>query len=557
MSQTPVREALGRRSDGVFISADNRPKILLVDDRADKLLALEVALASLGQNLVSAHSGAEALRLLLQHDFAVIILDVSMPTMDGFETAVLIRERKKSELTPIIFVSAVDCTDSHLARGYSLGAVDYIPAPIVPEILRAKVSFFVELYKKTEQLKQQAEIEAQLIRAEAARQQAEEANRAKDRFLAMLSHELRTPLTPILVSSLALSKDQKVPGRIRKELQNIARNVQLEARLIDDLLDISRINQGKLSLALETVDIDALLESALVICAESISAKRLVVHRELQATNSRLYGDPGRLQQVFWNLIKNAVKFTPPNGEIILRSSNSAPGWLRVEVIDTGLGITPEALPKVFDAFEQATPSGFEGLGLGLTISKTIVELHHGRIIAFSPGANRGATFVVELPNTIQNEVDTPSSRTATIASAQDATTEPVARIRILLVDDHRDTAAAVRLFLARAGYEVSVANNVSDALRLVEQQSFDLLLSDIALPDGNGWDLLQHLRELGHSFPGIALSGYGMEDDIARNYAAGFQAHLTKPFSPRQLQSVIDQVLDKVVAKLRSEGDH
>jgi signal transduction histidine kinase len=546
MTHTPLREALGRRSDSVFIPEDDRPKILLVDDRADKLLALEVALASLGQNLVSARSGAEALRLLLQHDFAVIILDVSMPTMDGFETAELIRERKRSELTPIIFVSAVDCSDSHLTRGYSLGAVDYIPAPIVPEILRAKVSFFVELYKKTEQLKQQAEIEAQLIRAEAARKQAEEANRAKDRFLAMLSHELRTPLTPILISSLALSKDRKVPGRVRKELQNIARNVQLEARLIDDLLDISRITQGKLSLALENVDIDALLESALGICAKDISAKSLVLHRELEATRSRLCGDPGRLQQVFWNLIKNAIKFTPPNGEMTLRSSNSAPGWLRVEVIDTGLGITPEALPKVFDAFEQANPSGFEGLGLGLTISKAIVELHRGRISAFSPGANKGATFVVELPNTIQNEVETPSSKTATIASAQDATTEPVAPIRILLVDDHRDTAEAIRLFLVRAGYEVSVAHNLSDALRLVEQESFDLLLSDIALPDGKGWELIQHLRQHGYSFPGIALSGYGMEDDIARNYAAGFDAHLTKPFSPRHLQSVIDQVLDK-----------
>jgi CheY-like chemotaxis protein len=358
---------------------------------------------------------------------------------------------------------------------------------------------------------------------------------------------LRTPLTPILVSSLALSKDREVPGRVRKELQNIARNVQLEARLIDDLLDISRINQGKLSLVLENVDIDALLESALGICAEDISAKRLVVHRELQATNSRLYGDPGRLQQVFWNLIKNAVKFTPPNGEITLRSSNSAPGWFRVEVIDTGIGITPEALPKVFDAFEQATPSGFGGLGLGLTISKAIVEQHQGRISAFSPGANKGATFVVELSDIVQSQAETPSSRAATFASVQDTTKEPVAPVRILLVDDHRDTVAAVRLFLVRAGYEVSVAHNVSDALRLVEQQSFDLLLSDIALPDGNGSDLLQHLREHGHSFPGIAVSGYGMEDDIARNYAARFHAHLTKPFSPRHLQSVIDQVLDKV----------
>ena len=217
-------------------------------------MALETVLASLGQNLVLAHSGTEALRHLLQQEFALIMLDVSMPGMDGFETASLIRQRRNSELTPIIFISAINYSDTHLSRGYSLGAVDYILAPIVPEILRAKVSFFIELHRKTEQLKRQAETQAQLIREQAARAEAEAANKAKDRFLAMLSHELRTPLTPILFASSILSQDPTVPEHIREELKIIARNVELEARLIDDLLDLTQITQGKLNLTFETAD---------------------------------------------------------------------------------------------------------------------------------------------------------------------------------------------------------------------------------------------------------------------------------------------------------------
>ena len=294
-------------------SADDGVNILLVDDRPDKLMALEIVLGSLGQNLVLAHSGTEALRHLLQQEFALIVLDVSMPGMDGFETASLIRQRSNSALTPIIFISAINYSEIHLSRGYSLGAVDYIPAPIVPEILRAKVSFFIELYRKTKQLKRQAEIQVQLIREQAARAEAEAANKAKDRFIAMLSHELRTPLTPILFASSILSQDPTVPDRIREELKIITRNVELEARLIDDLLDVTRISQGKLNLAFETADVHELLQSALRICSREISAKNLTVQLVLEATEHRIRADAARLQQIFWNLIQNAVKFTPPD----------------------------------------------------------------------------------------------------------------------------------------------------------------------------------------------------------------------------------------------------
>ena len=285
-----------------------------------------------------------------------------MPDMDGFETAALIRQRPRCELVPIIFVSAVNYSDTHLARGYSLGAVDYISAPIVPEILRAKVSFFIELHKKNELLKRQAELETELIRAQAAREQAEAASSAKDRVLAMLSHELRTPLTPILLATSILSEAPSVPDEIRNELKNIARNVELEARLIDNLLDATQLSLGKFSLMLEMIDVNTLLHFALKICRHDITAKELTVHCDLAATENDLRADPARLQQVFWNLIKNAVKFTPPKGTITIRSSTPEPGRLRLEVVDSGIGIAVSELSKIFDPFEQARQTEFGGI---------------------------------------------------------------------------------------------------------------------------------------------------------------------------------------------------
>jgi signal transduction histidine kinase len=523
--------------------ADHRVKILLVDDRPDKLMALQIVLAGSGQELVLAHSGREALRHLLQEEFALIVLDVSMPGMDGFETASLIRQRSNSELTPIIFISAINYSEVDLSRGYSLGAVDYISAPIVPEILRAKVSFFIELHRKTEQLKRQAEMQVQLAREQAARAEAEAANKAKDRFIAMLSHELRTPLTPILFASSILSQDPTVPERIREELKIITRNVELEARLIDDLLDVTRITQGKLNLAFETADANELLRSALRICSRDISAKNLTVHLELNAVGHRVRADAARLQQICWNLIQNAVKFTPPSGQITLRSSNLPGAWFRLEVIDSGIGITSDALPRIFDPFEQAGGAGAGGLGLGLAISKAIVELHGGRIFASSAGADHGAIFVIELPNVV-------SGPTEGFVGEMDRS-KPKPRTRgnpahphILLVDDHVDSVRPMQLFFEAIGCEVTTAHTVATALGVANDKKFDLLVSDIGLPDGSGDDLIRQLQERGYRLPSIALSGYGTEQDVARSRAAGFQVHLTKPVSPEDLQMTVNRLL-------------
>jgi signal transduction histidine kinase/response regulator RpfG family c-di-GMP phosphodiesterase len=697
---------------------EEKGNILIVDDRLDKVLAYEVMLAELNQNIVRARSGKEALRCLLQQDFAVILLDVNMPGMDGFETAAMIRQRPRSETTPIIFISAISDTENYVARGYSLGAVDYILTPVVPEILRAKIAVFVDLSKKTEQVKRQAEERAheQAARSEAERRQerlaflaeasnvlagsleyqetfqnsanlsvprladfclvhvangsgtldqasvahldlkddprlrkvaeeypassaanycsnrtfqtgeskilcdttddalkqlfdreadrdfvrslgissvmavpirtrdgvvaaitmmntrperkcgpdelslaeelaqraalaldnaslytaaqnaraeAERANLAKDQFLAMLSHELRTPLTPVLISILALEQEDGVPENIREILQMIHRNVELEARLIDDLLDLTRISKGKVQLSLEIVDAHTLLRNALEIYQVEIAQKHLALHLDLAAQKVHLQADPARLQQIFWNLIKNAVKFTPNGGQICVSTSNDAGDQLRVEITDTGFGIEPGALPKIFDAFEQAGRAQLGGLGLGLAISKALVEAHKGTITPESAGRNKGAKFTLTFPTC--EKTDGQAAPAAEPKMPQRQT------MRILLVEDHEDTNRSLTNLLRRRGYHVQSAVNLQSALDLSGREEFDVLISDLGLPDGSGIDLMRSLHSE-RPILGIALTGFGMEDDIRKSHAAGFKHHLVKPIDLNKLDSLIQE---------------
>ena len=519
-------------------SGDEKVSILVVDDRADKLLAHEVMLADLNQNIVCARSGKEALRHLLKKDFAAIILDVNMPGMDGFETAALIRQRQRSETTPIIFVSAINDTLNHISRGYSLGAVDYILTPVVPDILRAKIAVFVDLFKKTEQIKRQAEEREKLVReqavAEHARVEAERASAEKDRFLAMLSHELRTPLTPVLASVATLEQNGHAPGIMRECLQLIRRNVELEARLIDDLLDLTRIGKGKVQLSFEVVDAHTLLRNAIEICHLEIAEKKLDLHTELEASKIFLRADPARLQQIFWNLIKNAVKFTPNGGNLTIRTSNNGDGQFQIEVDDSGCGIDPEVMPKIFHAFEQGGQNQQGGLGLGLAISKTLVEAHQGSIKAESAGRDRGSKFTAIFPTCEQSA--SPESPSLPRAAPKRK------MFRLLLVEDHEDTNRSLTQMLRRRGYEVLPAYDVRSALHLAASKEFDVLVSDIGLPDGTGTDLFQALRAQ-RQFFGIALSGYGMEEDIRRSRDVGFLHHLVKPVDLNKLDSLIQDV--------------
>ena len=368
--------------------------------------------------------------------------------------------------------------------------------------------------------------------AQEARTEAERANLAKDQFLAMLSHELRTPLTPVLTSVLAL-ETETLPDDIRDSLQMIRRNVELEARLIDDLLDLTRISKGKVQLSREIVNAHTLLRNALEICQEEISQKHLVLQVDLAAQKFRLKADPARLQQIFWNLIKNAVKFTPEGGRLGVRTSDDVGDNIRVEISDSGLGIDAESLPKIFDAFEQGERTRLGGLGLGLAISKALVEMHAGTITADSAGRNKGAKFTVVFP--VSAEV---SDMTAPVIPASIKPRQPM---HILLVEDHEDTNRSLTNLLRRRGYKVQPATTMQSALDLAATEHFDVLISDIGLPDGSGMELMQTLQSARPLF-GIALTGYGMEDDIRKSYDSGFNHHLVKPVDLNKLDSLIQE---------------
>jgi PAS domain S-box-containing protein len=377
------------------------------------------------------------------------------------------------------------------------------------------------------------------------------AEEAKDRFLATLSHELRTPLTPVLAVTASLEEDLRLPADVRSALAMVRRNVELEARLIDDLLDLTRIAKGKLQLQGGVTDARRILEHAVETSTRDLEAKGVRLVTGLAAESALLWADAPRLTQVFWNLLQNACKFTPAGGTVWLRSRLEEDGeplgrWIAVEVSDTGIGIEPELLPRIFDAFEQGRPDvtrRFGGLGLGLAISQAIVELHGGILTAASEGPGRGATFTVRLPLRDGVPQAAPEPESPKIQNPQS--------LHLLLVEDHADTSEAMAELLRAMGHRVKTAGTVAEArAAAAEAQSgadggrIDLVVSDLGLPDGNGFDLM---RELSTRFglKGVALSGYGMEEDVRRSREAGFERHLTKPISPQALRAVIREIAE------------
>lgn len=378
-----------------------------------------------------------------------------------------------------------------------------------------------------------------------AKEVAEEANRAKDHFLAMLSHELRTPLTPVLMTLESLRRDPAMTDSLRHDLEVLHRNVELEALLIDDLLDLTRIAHGKLELHNDAVDIHTALDHALSISAGDLREKELTVTRDFAATEHYAWGDSARLQQVFWNLVKNAAKFTPHAGRLDVRTYNDAAHQLIVEVEDTGMGISPEFLPRIFDAFEQGgqiVTSKYGGLGLGLAISKRVIDLHGGEISASSAGPNRGSLFRVKLKAMETSLLDQSTPFVARPA-------RPATPARILLVEDHVDTARALVRILKNAGYEVSHATTLKQARETAAKEKFDLLISDLGLPDGSGLELMPELRQR-HDMEGIALSGFGTDDDVAASKAAGFIFHLIKPVDWERLEEAIATLISARAAR-------
>ena len=376
----------------------------------------------------------------------------------------------------------------------------------------------------------------------AAKEAAEAATRAKDQFLGVLSHELRTPLTPVLASLSFLETRADLPDELRSELSMMRRNIETQARLVDDLLDLTRISRGKIELHFEALDLHDAVDSAMRMVRADATARSIRLSAALEAAEHYVWADAGRFQQVLLNLLSNALKFTPPGGQVSIRTTTPAAGRVRVSVTDTGVGMEAELLPRLFNAFEQGertTTRQFGGLGLGLAICRSLVEMHGGRIWASSAGKGRGATFVVELAGI---EVPVVSGEPAT---PPDGALEPVAPTRILLVEDHADTRHAMTRLLNNSGCAVVAASTVAEALRLARGQRFDLLISDIGLPDGSGEDVMRGLRAGGDDrVRGIALSGFGQPDDLRRSKEAGFELHLTKPINFQSLREVLRRMV-------------
>ncbi|MGV7243857.1 response regulator [Caballeronia sp. M23-90] len=370
-----------------------------------------------------------------------------------------------------------------------------------------------------------------------AKEQAETANRAKDHFLAVLSHELRTPLTPIVAAVRLLEMRHTLPAEAQPTLELIRRNVELEARLIDDLLDLTSIARGKLSLNFANVVLETLMSSALDMSESDLRGKGLTLETTLGASSTLVFGDAARLQQIVWNLMKNAVKFTPAGGHIAVRTWNPDTSTIAISVTDSGIGISAEALPRIFSAFEQADDSitrAFGGLGLGLAIASTLALKHGGTLTAQSDGRDKGARFTLTLPLVKFGAEDEASP------SATQDPDEIVRSLKVLLVEDNEYTSSAMAQVLEVLGHQVAVATTVTEALLFARSDVFDLLVSDIGLPDGSGLDVARAWTELQPGKPSVAITGYGMDEDIRRCREAGFLDHLTKPVNFARLESLI-----------------
>jgi signal transduction histidine kinase len=543
-------------------NGNGKINILLVDDNPANLLSLETILQAPDRNLVRASSGGEALKFLLNMDAAVILMDVRMPDMDGLETAALIRVRERTRDVPIIFLTAYDSAGmAHFAQGYALGAVDYIVKPIDQGALKSKVAVFVELYRKTKQIEQlyadlqnhaaaleqeivdrkraEKERAESLMRAQAAQAKAEEANRLKDEFLATVSHELRAPLTAML-GWVALIRGRRLDKESKEHaLETVERNVRTQKKLVDDLLDVSSIVTGNFSLDLEPTHLFHVIESAVESVRPEAEAKEVRLQKTLDPAVHMFLLDSNRFQQVIWNLVQNAVKFTPAGGavEVRLRYIN---GQAEIEVADTGVGIAPEFLPFVFDRFRQANGSitrKHGGLGLGLAIVRSLVEMHGGTVGGESAGEGKGSTFKITLPPPSEKSPrwTLPMTETGQETITSDLT-PMLSELRVLVIDDQPDMRDLLSTILCMEDAEVQTAESMDDAMSILNDWNPEILLCDIAMPGGSGYELIRRLRDHGWNVPAIAITARAGVEDAASSLAAGFQMHLHKPIEPHDL---------------------
>lgn len=542
-------------------------RVLAVDDIESNLLALEALLASPSLNVVRARSGPEAVRALRQEEFALILLDVRMPGMDGFDTAAAIRTVEGGRSIPIIFVTAHGSTQEELAKAYALGASDFIEKPIDPEELRAKVRVLTDLVRAVHDARREADAkherrlreerqrwETEALRARvadqeratasehAARLDAEKANRLKDEFLATLSHELRSPLNAIVGWAALMKARGPVEPSFSKGIDAIERNARAQVRLIEDMLDTSRIVAGTLRLDLTRVELGQVIDRGVEAVRPAVDRKCLRMAVDVDEGLPPVAGDPDRLQQVIGNILSNAIKFTPDEGRIWIRASrhNSS---VTISISDTGVGIAPDFLPHVFDRFRQGEGGrtrSHGGLGIGLSLARKLIELHGGSIDARSDGTGTGATFVIRLPIRAVAMPDDVEGRSRAVSTAAAS----LANLRVLIVDDEADARDLVREVLESSGAAVLTAGSAAEALEAVASWRPDVIVSDVGMPGRDGYSLLRDVRGLAdtslRNLPAIALTAYASHDEAERARAAGFQVHVAKPIDPAQLVGIV-----------------
>lgn len=507
--------------------------VLVVDDQPAQLLAYKAALDETGEDVFYARSGRDALGHLLEHEVAVIILDVNMPDLDGFELAETIRQHPRHQHTPIVFVSATRDADEDRLRGYATGAVDYVVSPIPAEVLRAKVRVFAELYRKTHALAElNRDLDARIAERTAA---LREADRRKDEFMAMLSHELRTPVASLDHASELLQAECPEGGRMATLTSVIRRQAVHLTRLVGDLFEASRITLGAITLRTETLEITPVISAAVENCTTRAERNALTLTMEIRDEEMRVEGDAVRLVQVVTNLLDNAVKYTPPGGTVEVDACRDGDRVL-IRVRDSGVGIEATKLHEIFEPFVRGPTetAHVEGLGIGLALVRHLVELHGGSVAAASRGAGLGSEFVVRLP-----------ASHGRLQSKPAITARSTIPLRVVVADDDEDLASMLAWLLQSEGHEVRIAVDGDEALRVVADYRPDVAFLDIAMPGVDGHEVARRIRAeaWGGRITLVAQSGYDNAEDERTARDAGFDVQFTKPMRRADLADILARV--------------
>ena len=573
------------------MGVSEKVNVLLVDDQPARLLTYESILSELGQNLVRAGSGIEALEKLMKDEFAVVLLDVSMPDMDGFEAATLIHQHPRFERTPIIFVTGVHVSELDRLKGYKVGAVDYVSIPVVPEILRSKVAVLIELYTKRRELQvlnrtlaqanerlaeanttlqaektreletlnrvlqranQELESANRLLQTEVAERTRvelalKEADRHKDEFLAMLAHELRNPLAPIHNAVQLMHRQSFADPQLTWSRDVIGRQLAHLTRLVDDLLDVSRITRGKINLSKEVIELETLMTRTVETVQPLFEERGHTLTVEVPKGILAVLGDPTRLVQALGNVLTNAAKYTERGGRISLAAAESG-SELVIRVRDNGIGIPADLMPMIFNLFTQLDRTSGppqSGLGIGLALVQRLIEMHGGSVTASSDGLGKGSEFLIRLPLFIREQVESGQPLQQLSALEQSMTNaEGPARTqrRILVADDNNDALESLATLLQLSGHEVYTAANGAMALESAEQHRPEVALLDIGMPKLDGYEVARRIRAQpwGQRITLVALTGWGQDSDRRRSQEAGFDSHLVKPLDLDKLTELL-----------------